>query len=167
MYRFGDEDKRDPVVHPCKGLFQTCCSVKSDEPIIPKIEKKEGCGHRNSEGVGFRITGDRDNESQYGEFPWMVAIIKEEQSLQTTLNVYQCGGSLIHPLVCAFDESGGWLIQFGHLTPSTLTSSTHIHDQALTLLFCSTGSTNSRPLCLPQNDKVAEDSCRRMGYTDT
>lgn len=104
IFRFGDEDKRDREVHPCKGLFQTCCSVKADEPLIPKIEKKEGCGHRNSEGVGFRITGDRDNESQYGEFPWMVAIIKEEQSLQTILNVYQCGGSIIHPLVCVVGE---------------------------------------------------------------
>lgn len=27
----------------------------------------------------------------------MVAIIKEEPSLQDVLNVYQCGGSLIHP----------------------------------------------------------------------
>lgn len=98
--RFGDEDNPDPVAHPCKGLFQTCCSVKTETPNIPKIEKKIGCGHRNNEGVGFRITGDRDNESQYGEFPWMVAIIKEEQSLQNVLNVYQCGGSLIHPLVC-------------------------------------------------------------------
>lgn len=29
----------------------------------------------------------------------MVAIIKEEPSLQDILNVYQCGGSLIHPSV--------------------------------------------------------------------
>lgn len=34
-----------------------------------------------------------------GEYPWMVAIIKEEPSLQDVLNVYQCGGSLIHPSV--------------------------------------------------------------------
>lgn len=33
------------------------------------------------------------------EFPWMAAIIKEEQSLEEVLNVYQCGGSLIHPKV--------------------------------------------------------------------
>lgn len=33
------------------------------------------------------------------EFPWMTAIIKEEPSLQDILNVYQCGGSLIHPSV--------------------------------------------------------------------
>lgn len=39
-----------------------------------------------------------------GEFPWMVAIIKVEPSLQDVLNVYQCGGSLIHPSVCKFNE---------------------------------------------------------------
>lgn len=93
-----------------------------DTPVIPPIAKKTGCGHRNYEGVGFRITGERDNEAQFGkiyslfsanfifyifnfnifasgEFPWMVAIVKEEASLQETLNVYQCGGSLIHPSV--------------------------------------------------------------------
>lgn len=40
----------------------------------------------------------------------MIAIIKEEVSLQETLNVYQCGGSLIHPSVSrnhlAFDLIG-------------------------------------------------------------
>lgn len=98
--RFGEEDNPDPVFHPCKGLFQTCCTLVSKDPILVKIEKKSGCGHRNYEGVGFRITGQRDNEAQYGEFPWMVAIIKVEPSLQDVLNVYQCGGSLIHPSVC-------------------------------------------------------------------
>lgn len=121
--RFGEEDNPDKAFHPCKGLFQTCCSLKTDMPRIPIIEKKEGCGYRNHEGVGFRITGEKDNEAQYGEFPWMVsqsetvirdavrnligiwhwmfqvAIIKEEPSLQDVLNVYQCGGSLIHPSV--------------------------------------------------------------------
>lgn len=29
----------------------------------------------------------------------MAAVIKEEKSLQEVLNVYQCGGSLIHPSV--------------------------------------------------------------------
>lgn len=70
--RFGDEDNPDPTFHPCKGLFNTCCSLKTDIPNIPIIVKKEGCGYRNHEGVGFRITGEKDNEAQYGEFPWMV-----------------------------------------------------------------------------------------------
>lgn len=60
-----------------------------------------GCGYRNPDGVGFRITGDKDSESQFGEFPWMVAILREEKVDDPTstkkLNVYQCGGALIHP----------------------------------------------------------------------
>ncbi|XP_039432624.1 spaetzle-processing enzyme-like isoform X2 [Culex pipiens pallens] len=61
--------------------------------------EKSGCGHRNADGVGFRITGNSDGESEYGEFPWMVAILKEEKALDQVINVYQCGGSLIHPQV--------------------------------------------------------------------
>lgn len=32
----------------------------------PKPNEKQQCGHRNAEGVGFRITGDQDNEAHYG-----------------------------------------------------------------------------------------------------
>lgn len=38
-------------------------------------------------------------ESEYGEFPWMTAILGEEEALGKVLNVYKCGGSLIHPQV--------------------------------------------------------------------
>uniref|UniRef100_A0AAG5DH04 Phenoloxidase-activating factor 2 n=1 Tax=Anopheles atroparvus TaxID=41427 RepID=A0AAG5DH04_ANOAO len=63
------------------------------------INVPQKCGVRNVDGVGFRITGDNDGESEYGEFPWMVAILKEEKALDQVINVYQCGGSLIHPSV--------------------------------------------------------------------
>ncbi|XP_026479983.1 uncharacterized protein LOC113386417 [Ctenocephalides felis] len=58
-----------------------------------------GCGYRNPEGVGFRIVGDKEGESQFGEFPWMVAVLREEaiDGKAERINVYQCGGSLIHP----------------------------------------------------------------------
>lgn len=58
-----------------------------------------GCGYRHPDGIGFRITGDKENESQFGEFPWMVAILREEsvEGNPNKLNVYQCGGALIHP----------------------------------------------------------------------
>jgi len=71
------------------------------EPITPTPQLRTGCGHRNANGVGFRITGDNDNEAQFGEFPWMVAILREEKvdDNPEKLNVYQCGGSLIHPQV--------------------------------------------------------------------
>lgn len=58
---------------------------------------QELCGVRNDDGVGFRTVGN--TESEFGEFPWMVAILREEKVIDQTLNVYQCGGSLIHPKV--------------------------------------------------------------------
>ncbi|KAG4068616.1 hypothetical protein HA402_004957 [Bradysia odoriphaga] len=93
--RFGEENNINKEAHPCKGLFETCCTLKSETPMIPEVPCNHGCGIRNVDGVGFRIKGDKDSESQFGEFPWTVAILKEEQSLDKVLNVYQCGGSLI------------------------------------------------------------------------
>ncbi|CRL07164.1 CLUMA_CG020152, isoform A [Clunio marinus] len=87
----------------CVDYFEQCCSVGQvlPQPQPPKtpVQVQSQCGFRNAEGVGFRITGNSDGESEYGEFPWMVAILKEEIAAEQVLNVYQCGGSLIHPSV--------------------------------------------------------------------
>jgi plasma kallikrein len=54
---------------------------------------KSGCGHRNVKGVGgFQIVGAVDGESEFGEFPWLVMIMKENQIFN--LSIYQCSGSL-------------------------------------------------------------------------
>lgn len=94
---------------PCQSYLEVCCNQENQvsEPITPppkiddKNDKPKGCGHRNPDGVGFRITGDKENEAQFGEFPWMVAILREEsvEGNPEKLNVYQCGGALIHPQV--------------------------------------------------------------------
>lgn len=67
-------------------------------PSTPTPIGRTGCGQRHPDGVGFRIVGQSDNEAQFGEFPWMVAILKEEAIGENgqKLNVYQCGGALIH-----------------------------------------------------------------------
>ncbi|XP_053670909.1 phenoloxidase-activating factor 2-like [Anopheles nili] len=52
----------------------------------------EGCGHRNPHGVVFTIENNVFSESEYGEYPWAVAIFK--RSNQSTLK-YICGGALI------------------------------------------------------------------------
>ena len=80
------------------------CCQKPDrvtEPITSKAQQRTECGIRNANGIGFRITGDNDNEAQFGEFPWMVAILMEEKVDENPkkLYVYLCGGSLIHPQV--------------------------------------------------------------------
>lgn len=97
--RFGQDDNSNNEKHPCPGLFETCCLLRSEKPIIPAETKVNiGCGIRNVDGVGFRITGDKDGEAQFGEFPWTVAILKEEKALDgQILNVYVCGGSIIEP----------------------------------------------------------------------
>lgn len=88
---------------PCESYLETCCNVPDHNatPRPPPIDKPKGCGVHNPEGIGFRITGNQDNESQFGEFPWMVAVLREEivEGHAEKLNIYQCGGSLIHPKV--------------------------------------------------------------------
>lgn len=83
------------------GYLEVCCEIqnKTTTPIIPIVPpiQHEGCGYRNPDGVGFRIIGDKDNEAQFGEFPWMVAILREEETPDETLNLYECGGALIAP----------------------------------------------------------------------
>jgi len=69
----------------------------------------KGCGHRNENGIGFRITGQSNQESEFAEFPWMAAIIEEKPveienpdggpPTKQIRNVFLCGGSLIHPSV--------------------------------------------------------------------
>ncbi|XP_076644613.1 phenoloxidase-activating factor 2 isoform X2 [Halictus rubicundus] len=86
----------------CADYIQYCCKppdrLEPQKPILPPRIERKGCGQRNVEGVGFRIIGDKNNETQFGEFPWMVAILKEEimGSGRQNITVYQCGGSLIH-----------------------------------------------------------------------
>lgn len=87
---------------PCASYFELCCTPPNrvNVPITTArpISKIRQCGQRNPDGVGFRITGDKENESQFGEFPWMVAIVREEViNGDQKFNVFQCGGSLIHP----------------------------------------------------------------------
>nr|CAD7414604.1 unnamed protein product [Timema poppensis] len=88
---------------PCENYLDVCCQTpdRLTDPITPKPNTRTGCGYRNPEGIGFRITGHDDNEAQFGEFPWMVAILREEAVAgnDQKLNVYQCGGSLIQPQV--------------------------------------------------------------------
>ncbi|CAG9789679.1 unnamed protein product [Diatraea saccharalis] len=59
----------------------------------------EGCGWRNPDGVGFSIKSE-EGHSNFGEVPWMAALLKiENTDLKEPLNIYSGGGSLIHPSV--------------------------------------------------------------------
>lgn len=78
-------------------FLETCCAFddRRTEPIVTPEPTPEGCGYRNADGVGFKIEGASNSEAEFGEFPWMVAILREEKAIDKPLNIYQCGGSLL------------------------------------------------------------------------
>jgi len=80
----------------CELFLDVCCRVPNVGPIEPEIPKyTAGCGRRNEEGVHARISGFEGNEAQFGEFPWMTAILRTEYIGDKEVNLYVCGGSLI------------------------------------------------------------------------
>ncbi|XP_052757325.1 phenoloxidase-activating factor 2-like [Galleria mellonella] len=93
----------------CESYLDICCepSYILPEPATTAPSNKvsqKGCGFRNKDGVGFLIRSADDRETKFGEFPWMVAILKVEPVDQKATEgqkkeVYIAGGSLIHPRV--------------------------------------------------------------------
>ncbi|XP_071443169.1 phenoloxidase-activating factor 2-like [Hetaerina americana] len=98
----------------CDNYLDVCCKTPrggEEEAAVVQPGVNEvfagGCGARNPQGVGFRITGATDHEAQFGEFPWMSAVLLSagaEEASPTApkverVLVYLCGGSLIHPRV--------------------------------------------------------------------
>lgn len=161
-----------------------------DAPITPTPApvSRSGCGHHNPDGVGFRITGDKENEAQFGEFPWMVAILREEtiEGNPQKLNIYQCGGALIHPQVvvtaahCVTGKNKQFKIRAGEWDTQTKkeifphqdrsVESVVIHPQYyagalyndIALLFLETPveiAENVNVICIPKN-KATVDSAR-------
>lgn len=55
------------------------------------------CGQHNAWGLGVRISGYADGESQFGEWPHMCAILTMKKIGRNWINMYTCGGSLIAP----------------------------------------------------------------------
>jgi plasma kallikrein len=55
----------------CVDYFEQCCAtgdvLEKRPPPSQPIVVQSTCGFRNAEGVGFRITGNSDGESEYGK----------------------------------------------------------------------------------------------------
>lgn len=89
----------NPEDSKCPGFLDVCCKdADFIPPPPPKITYKPQCGRRNLAGVGARIQGFTDGESQFAEWPYMCAVLhdKKEDDGSST-NLYKCGGTLIAP----------------------------------------------------------------------
>merc|ERR1712228_748573 len=95
-----------PEDSKCPGFLDVCCKDPDFvPPPPPKIKYSPKCGRRNQNGLGVRIQGFTESESQFGEWPHMCAVLHSKPVEQEagyggepeTVNLYQCGGSLIAP----------------------------------------------------------------------
>merc|ERR1712158_112847 len=96
-----------PEDSKCPGFLDVCCLDPDfvPPPPPPQIKHAPKCGQRNQNGLGVRIQGFKEYESLFGEWPHMCAVLAEEPVAQDpgyvgepeTVNLYQCGGSLITP----------------------------------------------------------------------
>ncbi|XP_055316160.1 phenoloxidase-activating factor 2-like [Sitodiplosis mosellana] len=195
--RFGAEDDPEPERHPCSDFFDTCCTLKSTEivkeKVKPPIEKHDKCGIRNIKGSTFTLIG-RENEAQFAEFPWVSAVIYKVHDNEDIVNVYKCGGSLIHPNVvmtvahCVIDlpnvhdiliRSGEWDTQtvdepYPHqdravtevLIHENYRRGSHFNDIALLILGTPVELTeNVNTACLPPHDYVFDHQrCQATGW---
>nr|CAH7727080.1 unnamed protein product [Callosobruchus chinensis] len=81
------------------GRPQTCgprhvCCKRPTRPAVPQVNRQ--CGTRHSQGINGRIKNPVyiDGDSEFGEYPWQVAILKKDPKE----SVYVCGGTLIDSL---------------------------------------------------------------------
>lgn len=107
--RFGANTCAHPLEVCCKipdgGVPPEITSPAPPKPTPPTppptggddngTAKKHFCGIRNPNGIDFKITGNRDNEAEYGEFPWMLEVIKKRGGSHNAV----CGASLLSPNV--------------------------------------------------------------------
>lgn len=71
------------------------CCRRPLRPHVPSLggQQNRQCGTRHSQGINGRIKNPSyvDGDSEFGEYPWQVAILKKDSKE----SVYVCGGTLI------------------------------------------------------------------------
>ncbi|XP_043218395.1 phenoloxidase-activating factor 2-like [Amphibalanus amphitrite] len=97
------ERERDYIQHSeCPRFGDVCCSnplpVQPSTPRPPEPYTPQ-CGRRNQDGLGVRIAGFRDSETQFGEFPWVVVVLQIQEVGGEQRLTFVCAGSLVHPQV--------------------------------------------------------------------
>ncbi|XP_016963157.1 phenoloxidase-activating factor 2 [Drosophila biarmipes] len=181
----------------CQSYLEQCCDVlsKRAESIFPTDpETPEGCGYQNKNGVGFKITGAVSQEAEFGEFPWMLAILIEDRTRNE--NLYECGGALLAPNVvltaahCVRNKQPGTLIvRAGEWDTSSFQevlphedryvrqvvsheqfNKGALHNDVAVMLLESpfTSQANIQPVCLPHVGEIFDyDRCYVTGWGTT
>ncbi len=126
----GAEARRRPAVamldatdKKCQGSLDVCCQnpdweggqdgrhqpdydyefldpATTTAPPEPEPEYRPQCGRHNEFGLGVRLAGYREGETQFAEWPHMCAVLSVREvggAAGETVNMFQCGGSLIAP----------------------------------------------------------------------
>ncbi|XP_049290304.1 uncharacterized protein LOC125767598 isoform X2 [Anopheles funestus] len=90
---YGPRPGQQQQQQQCSGR-QVCCR----RPVYrnPAHQNLGKCGVRNAQGINGRIKNPVyvDGDSEFGEYPWQVAILKKDPKE----SVYVCGGTLIDNL---------------------------------------------------------------------
>ncbi|XP_048516670.1 phenoloxidase-activating factor 2 isoform X1 [Dendroctonus ponderosae] len=99
------EPSVDPLKPTSTSTTTTARPVTSSTTMQPTPRPSSiKCGIRNPNGIDFKITGNnvdpfRDNEAEYGELPWMIAVLRTNYQPSKNESLALCGGSLIAPNV--------------------------------------------------------------------
>ncbi|XP_013134248.1 PREDICTED: acrosin-like [Papilio polytes] len=93
----------DLRIGSCPSYLQTCCLRSASVKVPPIPPLNNGCGWSNP-GAGVFRDKDADNINRrtyadYGEYPWMVALLKASDSAEWKQSEYYGGGAIIHPSV--------------------------------------------------------------------
>merc|ERR1712198_122455 len=86
-----------PEDSKCPGFLDVCCKDPDFCAASPaKDHLQAKVWRRNGAGVGARIQGFTEGESQFGEWPHMCAVLHDKKlDNGESANLYKCGGSLI------------------------------------------------------------------------
>ncbi|XP_001943192.2 serine protease Hayan [Acyrthosiphon pisum] len=180
-----------------KSILENNIITTEPDQTSNNHQDQHQCGTWNKNGIGFRIGDAIDNESEFGEFPSMVAIFKEKLSEEGEKKlVLHCGASLIEKDViltaahCVIKEdistlivrAGEWDLKtekeiYPHQDRRVSKIVTHpdysekgIYND-VALIFTDNSFSlqeNIQPICLPSTDDIfINDMCYSSGWGKT